>query len=102
MTVIRRDGVTWVAARDGLAHADVRQAPRTLCGAIPTPDRFAWPIKDYCAVCLALERGLLAQRRGAASEQDRVAARAKADPAYRQMLMEDADLAAQQDAEGAA
>lgn len=67
MTVVRRDGVTWVAARDGLAHADVRQATRTLCGRIPTPDRYAWPIRDYCAVCTALAKGLEAQdKQGAA------------------------------------
>lgn len=63
MTVIRRDGLVWVAPKDGLAHATANHAPRTLCDKIATPDRFAWPIGSYCAVCLTMERALLRQRR---------------------------------------
>ena len=65
MTVIRRNAVTWVAPKDGLAHACVKQAPRTLCGRIAIPDRYAWPIREFCAACLAAERELLRERREA-------------------------------------
>lgn len=61
MTVIRRKGISWVAHRDGLAHARQGQALRTLCGAAPTPDRYAWPIRDMCVVCSALEQGITAK-----------------------------------------
>jgi hypothetical protein len=56
MTVVRRNGLDWVAYRDGLAHATRSGALRTLCGAIPTPSRYAWPIGAYCAVCRTLEQ----------------------------------------------
>jgi hypothetical protein len=95
VTVIRRDGLSWVAARDGLAHADPHGTSlRTLCGKTPTPDRYAWPIREFCAVCSTIAEAMTAQ--------DRVAARAKTDPGYRQMLIEDTRLAAEHDAEGAA
>jgi hypothetical protein len=67
MTVIRRNAVTWVAYKDGLAHARRGLAPRTLCGAVPTPDRYAWPIREMCGVCRALEAGLKAERRTGAA-----------------------------------
>lgn len=51
MTVIRRDGLVWVAPRDGLAHATAGHALRALCGARPTPDRYAWPIREFCPAC---------------------------------------------------
>jgi hypothetical protein len=66
VTVVRRNGVEWVAPKDGIAHATANHAPRTLCDKIATPDRYAWPIGSYCAICLSLERGLKRQQRGAA------------------------------------
>lgn len=64
MTVIRRDGVTWVADRSGLAHADASDKTyRALCGARPTAPRYAWPIREWCPTCVTLER---ARKAGAA------------------------------------
>lgn len=67
MTVIRRDGLTWVANSTGLAHAVAAPAmARALCGAPATNERFAWPIRDFCRVCLVGEAGMAAERKGAA------------------------------------
>lgn len=54
MTVRRADGLTWVAYKDGTAHATERFARRTLCNRIPIPDRYAWPARENCSVCLQL------------------------------------------------
>lgn len=52
MTVRRIDGLTWVAARDGLAHANPNDGTlRALCGAMPTSERYAWPIRESCVIC---------------------------------------------------
>lgn len=56
MTVIRRDGLTWVAPREGLAHAQRGHELRALCGARPTADRYAWPIREMCGTCLRIEK----------------------------------------------
>lgn len=60
MTVVRRNGLVWVADRTGLAHGTAGASVRALCGVRPTPDRYAWPIRDFCRVCLALEGGMAA------------------------------------------
>jgi hypothetical protein len=64
MTVIRRDGLNWVAPKDGFAHAAPRSGGhRTLCDRTATPDRYAWPIREFCATCLRLEKELVAVHR---------------------------------------
>jgi hypothetical protein len=65
MTVVRRDGATWVAARDGLAHGTADRELRAFCGAMPTAPRYAWPIREMCAVCLVIEHGQAAKRKEA-------------------------------------
>ena len=53
MTVIRWQGLTWVAPKDGTAHADPHDATfRALCGAMPVADRFAWPTVRLCPTCV--------------------------------------------------
>jgi hypothetical protein len=54
MTVRRADGLQWVAYRDGVAHAATPSGRRTLCDKTPTPDRYAWPARENCGVCLRL------------------------------------------------
>lgn len=54
MTVRRSGGLTWVAARDGIAHArlDRDRSGRTLCDRPATPERYAWPASERCATCV--------------------------------------------------
>jgi hypothetical protein len=73
MTVIRRDGLQWVAPRDGLAHATVNSELRALCGAMPTADRYAWPIREFCVLCLTLEDGRRAEKGREIRSRSRVA-----------------------------
>jgi hypothetical protein len=54
VTVIRLNGLQWVAAKDGIAHACDNHAPRTLCDRIAVPDRYAWPaVNGLCGTCVA-------------------------------------------------
>lgn len=43
----------WGAGADGIAHVRLPGNPRTVCGRIPAPDRFAWPETSRCGVCSA-------------------------------------------------
>jgi hypothetical protein len=52
MTVVVRNGLRWVAGDDGIGHARPRFGKvRTLCGARPFDERYAWPVATYCATC---------------------------------------------------
>lgn len=64
MTVIRADGLTWVAGKDGTAHATAGHELRTLCGVRPLPDRYAWPAQRRCSTCV--ERAEARRAKGAA------------------------------------
>jgi hypothetical protein len=59
VTIRRADGLQWVAYRDGIAHAATPTGRRTLCDRTPTPDRYAWPARENCGVCVrvAMEKG---------------------------------------------
>lgn len=43
----------WLAEKDGIGHARVRRAMRTLCGRKPAHERYAWPTRQRCFECVA-------------------------------------------------
>lgn len=43
----------WRAGEDGVGHLVVN-ARTTACGAPPTAERWAWPIRSRCPACLEL------------------------------------------------
>ena len=45
--------VRWIAGKDGIAHAQPSSGHKTLCGKFGLPDRYAWPTRTRCAVCVA-------------------------------------------------
>ena len=59
MTTIVSKGYTWIAARDGEAHAHpFRGRPtRTLCDRPAVDPRFAWPASTRCTDCTAVVDG---------------------------------------------
>jgi hypothetical protein len=51
-TRARHVTVRWTAPRHGFEHATRPRATRTLCGQVPTPERFGWPSVDgRCPDC---------------------------------------------------
>jgi hypothetical protein len=54
MTVSTTPRIAWRADADRIAHAHQPKAPRTLCGELVIPERFAWPPLRRCLACASL------------------------------------------------